>query len=189
MTNTLYNVLIFDVYNVFHRAFWKHENLTKVDGKLIPIDGICNFFSILNSYIEKFGTKDCKCYFLLDNAKTTILRRKELDEDYKKNRKENEMPQEFYDALNLIELILKFYRDGILYRKQGIEADDYVQNLIDLYIIHIKSAVSVCEHMYRTERCCILERKVSGGSADAVDKYFIRSQLTIKGQEIGRAHV
>ena len=133
MTNRIYNVLIFDIYNLFHRAFWKHDSLTKVDGKLIPVDGICNFFSILNSYIEKYGTKNCRCYFLFDNAKSMILRRKEIDENYKKDRKE--MPQEFYDALNLIELILKFYRDNsCTYRKEGLEADDYVTNLINLYI-------------------------------------------------------
>ena len=135
MPHTSYNILIFDIYNLFHRAFWKHDNLTKVDGKLIPIDGICNFFSILNFYIEKYGTSDCRCYFLFDNAKTTIIRRKELDENYKKNRKENEMPQEFYDALNLVELILKFYRNNsFIFRKEGLEADDYVPNLIDNYI-------------------------------------------------------
>lgn len=129
----MYNVLMFDVYNVFHRVFFGNENLTKVDDKLIPIDAICKYFELCNSYIEKYGVKkDCKIYWLMDNAKSRIINRKFIDENYKKNRKE--MPQEFYDALNIIELILKFYRDGILYRKQGLEADDYVSNIIDSYI-------------------------------------------------------
>lgn len=130
----MYNILVFDVYNVFYRVFFGNETLTKIDGKLIPIDAICKFFELCDNYIDKYGIKkDCKIYWLMDNAKTTILKnRKLMDENYKKDRKE--MPQEFYDALNIIELILKFYRDGILYRKQGVEADDYICNLVDNYI-------------------------------------------------------
>ena len=129
----MYNVLMFDVYNVFHRVFFGNETLTKVDNKLIPIDAICKYFELCNNYIEKYGVKrDCKIYWLMDNAKSRIINRKFIDEDYKKNRKE--MPEQFYDALNFIELILKLYRDGILYRKQGIEADDYVENIIDAYV-------------------------------------------------------
>jgi len=130
MSTKLYNVLMFDIYNIFHRVFFGNETLTKVDDKLVPLDAICKFFELVNSYINKYGIKkDCRLYWLMDNAKTMIIKRKQLDENYKKERRE--MPQEFYDALNLIELILKFYRDGVLYRKQGVEADDYVPNLID----------------------------------------------------------
>lgn len=134
MKNTvLYNVLIFDVYNLFYRTF-KDDNLIKIDDKFVPIDSICKFFELTNSYVEKFGTTDCKIYWLMDNAKTTILKnRKLLDDNYKKNRKV--MPDYFYDALNIVELILKFYRDNsVIYRRQGIEADDYVSNIIDDYI-------------------------------------------------------
>jgi 5'-3' exonuclease len=124
---------MFDVYNIFHRVFFGNENITKIDNKLIPIDAICKYFELCDSYIEKYGIKkDCKIYWLMDNAKSRIINRKFIDENYKKNRKE--MPEEFYNALNIIELILKFYRDGVLYRKQGIEADDYVSNIIDNYI-------------------------------------------------------
>ena len=129
----MYNVLIFDVYNVFHRVFFGNENLTKIDDKFIPIDAICKYFELCNSYIEKYGVKkDCKIYWLMDNVKSSIINRKFIDENYKKNRKE--MPEEFYTALNVIELILKFYKDAVLYRKQGVEADDYVENIINSYI-------------------------------------------------------
>lgn len=129
----MYNVLIFDVYNVFHRVFFGNENLTKVGDKLIPIDAICKYFELCNSYIDKYGLKkDCRIYWLMDNAKSNIINRKFIDENYKKNRKE--MPEEFYTALNIIELILKFYKDGVLYRKNGVEADDYVEQIVDNYV-------------------------------------------------------
>ena len=44
MSNTLYNVLIFDVYNIWYRVMWKNDNLTKIDNKDIPLDAICRFF-------------------------------------------------------------------------------------------------------------------------------------------------
>lgn len=130
----MYNVLLFDVYNVFYRAFWKHDTLTKIDDKMIPLDGICNFFELVNSYIEKYGTQNCEIYWLMDNAKSSLLKnRKMLDENYKKNRKEQ--PEYFYTALNIIELILKFYRDNsYVLRKQNIEGDDFVLPIIDNYI-------------------------------------------------------
>ena len=134
MSNFLANILIFDVYNVWYRVIWKNDNLTKVDDKLVPIDAICKFFELTDGYISKFGTSDCKVFYLFDNAKTSILKnRKLLDEEYKKNRKVQ--PDYFYDGLNMIELILKFYRDNsCIYRKQGCEADDYVLPIIDNYV-------------------------------------------------------
>ena len=131
---TLYNNIIFDIYNIWYRVVWKNEDLTKVDDKLIPINAICKFFELTDGYINKFGTKDCRVYYLFDNAKTTVLKnRKLLDEEYKKNRKVQ--PDWFYDGLNLIELILKFYRDNsCTYRIQNIEADDFVLPIIDNYV-------------------------------------------------------
>lgn len=135
MNDFLANNLIFDVYNIWYRVMWKNEgNLVKVDNKMLPVKGICNFFELTDSYIKKFGAENCKVYYLFDNAKTTLLKnRKELDEEYKKNRKIQ--PDYFYDGLNMVELILKFYRDNsVIYRKQGVEADDFVLPLIDTYI-------------------------------------------------------
>ena len=70
----MYNILIFDVYNVFHRVFFGNENLTKVGDKLIPIDAICKYFELCNSYIDKYGLKkDCIIYWLMDNAKSAMV--------------------------------------------------------------------------------------------------------------------
>lgn len=134
MSNFLANTLIFDVYNIWYRVMWKNDTLTKIDDKQVPLDAICKFFELTDSYISKFGTKDCKIFWLFDNAKTTILKnRKLLDSEYKKKRKVE--PDYFYDGLNMVELILKFYRDNsVIYRKQNVEADDFVLPIIDTYI-------------------------------------------------------
>ena len=131
---TLYNNIFFDVYNIWYRVFWKNDTLTKIENKPIPIDALCKFFELTDSYISKFGTKDCKVYWLFDNAKTTVMKnRKLLDSEYKKKRRIE--PDYFYDGLNMVELVLKFYRDNsCIYRKQGVEADDFVLPIIDNYI-------------------------------------------------------
>lgn len=131
---SIYNNIFFDVYNIWYRVFWKNENLTLVGDKKIPLDAVCKFFELTDAYISKFGTHDCKVYYLFDNAKSSLLKnRKELDSEYKKNRKLQ--PDFFYDGLNVVELILKFYRDNsVIYRKQNVEADDFVLPLINEYI-------------------------------------------------------
>jgi hypothetical protein len=122
------------VYNIWYRVFWKNENLTEIGNKQLPLDAVCKFFELTDKYISKFGTHDCKVYYLFDNAKSSLLKnRKELDSEYKKNRKIQ--PDYFYDGLNVVELILKFYRDNaVIYRKQNVEADDFVLPLINEYI-------------------------------------------------------
>lgn len=134
MSNLLANVLMFDVYNLWYRVIWKNDELSKIEDKMIPLNAICKFFELTDSYINKFGTKDCKIYWLFDNAKTTVMKnRKLLDENYKKTRKIQ--PDYFYDGLNMVELILKFYRDNsFIFRKQSVEADDFVLPIIDNYI-------------------------------------------------------
>ena len=134
MGDILYNVLIFDVYNQYYRIYNRNDSLSEVGDVKTPIEAIVNFFSLVNSYIEKFGTKDCKIFWLFDNATSNMMKcRKNLDKDYKKTRKLES--EEFYRGLNLIELILKFYRDNsYTFRKSGIEGDDFVQPILDNYV-------------------------------------------------------
>lgn len=126
-----YDILIFDCYNLFYKAQWiGDDSIINLDKEEIHIGGIIQFFKLANSLIERFGTKDVKVYWLMDNAKTSVLKyRKELSPEYKKSRKIQ--PDWFYRELDIIELILKYYRDNSeLYRLKFLEADDYVQNII-----------------------------------------------------------
>ena len=133
MGNFLANILIFDVYNIWYRVAWKNDELVKVGDKPTMINAICKFFELTDNYIKKYGTKDCRVFYLFDNAKTTVLKnRKLLDSEYKKTRKVQS--DEFYKSLDIVELILKFYRDNsCVYRRQGLEADDFVLPIITEY--------------------------------------------------------
>lgn len=127
MNNYNYNVFIVDVYNLFYKSsFIENECLTKSGKETVHTEGIIGFFKAMNTYLSKFGTKDTKIYWLLDNAKTSVLRyRKDLSEDYKRTRKEQ--PSWFYRELDLLEYLLKIYRDNAeLYRIKFLEADDFV---------------------------------------------------------------
>lgn len=128
-----YDVLIFDVYNIFYKADYLGKNelsIVKNGNDSVHTEGIIKFFQLINSYIEKYGTKDSQCIFLMDNAKSSIQKyRKALSEKYKKTR--TPMPEYFYNELNFIELIIKYYRNNsTLYRCVGLEADDYVNNVV-----------------------------------------------------------
>src|SRR5574344_1179272 len=107
-----YNVMIVDCYNLIYKASWlEPENIVQYGNGTFHTEGIIGFFKAINSYIERFCTSDVKIYWLLDNAKTSVTRyRKALSDTYKKNRKEQ--PEWFYREIDIIELILKYYRDN-----------------------------------------------------------------------------
>lgn len=130
----LYDNIIIDVYNQYYRIFNRNENIVEIGDTKAPIEAIVNFFLLTDGYIKKYGTQSCRVYYLFDNAKTTVLKnRKELDPQYKKSRQIQS--EEFYRGIDLIELILKFYRENsCIYRKQGVEADDFVIPLINEFI-------------------------------------------------------
>ena len=127
-----FNVLIFDCYNVFLRwESFKHEQISTVDGKKVHVEGILGFFEAINTYILKYGTDDCKCYFLMDNA-DTMYERKQISELYK-----NDRNLQYYQhrELDFIELILHYYKDNsYLFRVPKYEADDYVPNILRCWI-------------------------------------------------------
>ena len=127
-----YDLFIVDVYNLFYRAtFSSFKNDFNLINNVYD-QGIINFLSMIDSYIKKYAIdKDIPIYWLFDNAKTSIQKyRKSLSEDYKKTRVEQ--PSWFYESLNLLELILHFYRNNsFIYREKFLEADDYVTYIIN----------------------------------------------------------
>lgn len=130
-----YNIFIVDVYNLFYKAnYITDETIIQYQNEKFHIEGIIGFLNLVESYIKKFGSEDTKIYWLFDNAKTSIQKyRKTLSEDYKKTR--IPQPEWFYKELDLLELLLKYYRDNsYVFRVQYIEADDYVNQIVDSYI-------------------------------------------------------
>lgn len=130
-----YNILIFDTYNlIFKASFIENERTVELEKTKYHVEGIIGFLKAVESYIKKFATDDVIIYWLMDNAKSSIQKyRKSLSEDYKKTRVEQ--PDWFYKQIDLLELILKNYRDNsFLYRVKFIEADDYTSNIIRDYV-------------------------------------------------------
>lgn len=131
-----YDVLIVDVYNLMYRAtFSGDERLIKVKDQLMHTEGIIAFLDIMERYIKTFGSsQDIEIFWLFDNSRTSIQKyRKSINENYKKTR--IEQPSWFYRQLDLLELILKNYRDNSsIFRAAFLEADDYVTKLIESYI-------------------------------------------------------
>lgn len=133
--NNKYNVFIVDCYNLAYRSI-EDEQVIKYKSEKIHTEGIIGFIKAMESYIARFGVKEdeLKIYWLFDNAKTSIQKyRKSLSEDYKKTRVP--APEWFYKQLDMLELILKSYRDNsYLFRVKFLEADDYVSNVISSYL-------------------------------------------------------
>jgi len=130
-----YTTFIVDVYNLFYRAnYITDESVVHYQNEKFHTEGIIGFLNLIEGYIKKFGTDDVKIYWLFDNAKTSIKKyRKSLSEEYKKTRVPQ--PEWFYKQLDMLELILKSYRNNsYLFRVQYIEADDYVNKIVDSYI-------------------------------------------------------
>ena len=135
MAEIKYNKIIVDCYNVIFKAHWiEKESLVKCGSEIVHTEGIIGFFKAVESYISRFGTEDVKIYWLMDNAKTSVIRyRKALSDTYKKNRKQE--PEWFYREIDFIELILKYYRNNSeLYRLKSLEADDYVMNILSAFV-------------------------------------------------------
>lgn len=130
-----YNNLIVDIYNLFYKASWVGDDVSvSYKDQKFQVGGIISFLNLMDTYIKKYATEDCTIYWLFDNAKTSIKKyRKSLSEDYKKTR--IPQPDWFYKSLDMLELILKSYRDNsYLFRVKFLEADDYVNHIVDLYI-------------------------------------------------------
>jgi 5'-3' exonuclease len=133
MENKKYNILIVDVYNMMFRSTYcsNKEQIVSQGINKYHIEGIINFFNMIDSYIKNYCEDDVYIYWLFDNAKSSIRKyRKSLSENYKKTRVEQ--PEWFYDSLNNLELILHYYRNNsYIYRQNFVEADDYVSYIID----------------------------------------------------------
>lgn len=136
MSEEKYNIFILDIYNLFYKTSWvETETVVKYDEDTFHVEGIRGFLKLLESYIKKFGVgEDTQIYYCFDNSKSSVQKyRKSLSEDYKKTR--TEQPEWFYRALDLLELILKSYRNNsYLFRIKFLEADDYCSNIIKTYV-------------------------------------------------------
>lgn len=144
MIEEKYNIFIVDCYNLIYRSI-EDEKVVNYKNEKFHVEGIIGFIKAIEAYTKKFGAEDLKIYWLFDNAKTSIQKyRKSLSEEYKKSRVP--APDWFYKQLDMLELILKYYKDNsYLFRVKFLEADDYVGSIISNYILDIDRVLLISE--------------------------------------------
>jgi 5'-3' exonuclease len=146
--NEKFNVIIFDIYNLYYKAVWiEQERVIYYKDNKIHTEGIIGTINLIEKYIKRFATPEYKLYFLFDNAKTTVEKyRKELSEAYKKKRQVQ--PDWFYAGLDYLEHTLKNYMDNAyIYRIKHLEADDYVENIINIDCSSADKVLLISEDM------------------------------------------
>ena len=127
--NKIYDYIIMDCYNIAYR--WANKSLKDTlneNNKTIHSEVIENFFKAYETYKNMFADSHTKIICTLDNANTLLLR-KSIMPEYKANRVD--VPNWFIESINLIETILAYYDNNLeFYRVKGLEADDFVPNII-----------------------------------------------------------
>jgi putative DNA-directed DNA polymerase len=121
-----YTRILIDVANFYYRAFFSSENtVITVEGKQMATGGVLMFIKLLQHIEKEYLEEHGRIYFLFDNPSSAEIRRKDIDPDYKINRKRRNV--QFYRGLDYLQLILSNYKDGyrIIQRPES-EADDLV---------------------------------------------------------------
>jgi len=125
-----YDYLLIDCYNLFFRASWVEDKKTiSYNKEKIETGGIYGSIKMIERLISLYLKPDGFVYFLFDNAKSKINRRKVLDPQYKINRQQ--LNASFYRGIDFLEIILKSYIDNAcIFRVSGMEADDWVLPIV-----------------------------------------------------------
>jgi hypothetical protein len=128
-----YSRIFIDISNLYHRAFHVSKHLTTKlpDGSEIVTGGIFTSLKMIRSIERKFLTNFGQIYCIFDNTFSVIDKRKEIDPEYKSNRKEQKDPS-FYRGLDYLNTILMNYDDHfVVVKRPGSESDDLVSTLLE----------------------------------------------------------
>jgi len=128
-----YSRILLDVSNIYFRAFSTSQHLVSdVDGKRMVTGGIFTSLKMIQRIEREYLDKDGRIYFLFDNALSGEDRRKDVDPDYKINRKKRD-PQ-FYRGLDYLQLVLMHYQTGYrIVRRPSSEADDLIAPILESF--------------------------------------------------------
>jgi 5'-3' exonuclease len=97
--------------------------------------GIFTFLKIIQRIEANYLSENGRIYFLFDNPLSGEIRRKDIDPDYKINRKK-QVPQ-FYRGLDYLQLVLRNYKAGYrIIQRPGTEADDIVLPILESFAGH-----------------------------------------------------
>jgi 5'-3' exonuclease len=94
--------------------------------------GIFTAIKMIQRIEREYLDSEGRIYFLFDNASSGEVRRKEIDPDYKINRKKRD-PQ-FYRGLDYLQLVLMHYQTGYrVVRRPEFEADDLIAPILESF--------------------------------------------------------
>ena len=128
-----YQRILIDCSNIYFRAFSTSQHLiADVEGKRMVTGGIFTSLKMIQRVEREYLAEDGRLYFLFDNASSGEDIRKEIDPDYKINRKKRD-PQ-FYRGLDYLQLVLMHYQTGYrIVRRPTSEADDLIAPIIESF--------------------------------------------------------
>jgi 5'-3' exonuclease len=128
-----YQRILIDVSNLYFRAFSTSQHLVAdVEGRRMVTGGIFTSLKIIQRIEQEYLDDKGRIYFLFDNALSGEDRRKDIDPDYKINRKKRD-PQ-FYRGLDYLQLVLMHYQTGYrVVRRPASEADDLVAPILESF--------------------------------------------------------
>lgn len=121
-----YSRILIDISGLYFRAFYSSPRIvSEVEGKRMATGGVFTSIKMIQRIESCYLSEGGRIFFLFDNSSSGELRRKDIDPDYKVNRKRWE-PQ-FYRGLDYLQLVLRNYQNGyrIIQRPES-EADDLV---------------------------------------------------------------
>jgi 5'-3' exonuclease len=121
-----YSRILIDVAGLYFRAFYtSRHTAVNVDGKYMVTGGIYKSIKIIQRIESEYLSENGRVYFLFDNPSSGETRRKDIDPDYKINRKKQD-PQ-FYRGLDYLQLVLRSYKSGYrIIQRPETEADDLI---------------------------------------------------------------
>jgi 5'-3' exonuclease len=128
-----YSRILVDVAGLYFRAFSTSQHLVAdVEGKRMVTGGIFTSLKMIQRIEREYLGDKGRIYFLFDNASSGEDRRKEIDPDYKINRKKRD-PQ-FYRGLDYLQLVLMHYQTGYrIVRRPSSEADDLIAPILESF--------------------------------------------------------
>jgi 5'-3' exonuclease len=121
---------------LYYRAFFTSQHITAdVDGKFMITGGILTSLKMIQRIESSYLTESGRLYFLFDNPASGETRRKDIDPDYKINRKK-QTPQ-FFRGLDYLQLVLRNYKAGYrVIQRPETEADDFVYPVLKSFEGH-----------------------------------------------------
>jgi 5'-3' exonuclease len=121
-----YSRIVIDVAELYFRSFYASRHVVaNVEGKRMVTGGIYTSLKMIQRIEFIYLSENGRIYFLFDNPSSGEVRRKDIDPDYKINRKKQD-PQ-FYRGLDYLQLVLRSYKNGYrVIQRPETEADDLV---------------------------------------------------------------